>query len=142
MKFYKSQFGLPEENSAEFKRMTRESQEIMRKSCLSASIQILNRLAVNVASNTAEEFIRYIPVVGGVMAGGLSYATTSRFLHQYLEEMEGVALALLDEMNIRSREDSDINLLNDILKRKIKQIRGSYAVAIITNLIDIDFHNH
>ena len=107
--FYKSQLGLPDENSSEFKKMTPENQEKVRKFCVTSALQMATFLATYTAGSTVEEFARFIPLVGLAIAGGISFSSTYYFLHQCLKELEGSALDFVDEMTSRTVDDFDID---------------------------------
>ena len=106
---YKSQLGLPDENSYEFRKMTPENQEKVRKFCITSNLQMASFLATYTASSTVEEFARFIPVVGLVIAGGITFSSTYYFLHQCLNELEETALKFLDEMTSRTVDDVGID---------------------------------
>jgi hypothetical protein len=100
--FYKSQLGLPDENSS-------ENQEKVRKFCVTSALQMATFLATYTAGSTVEEFARFIPFVGLAIAGGISFSSTYYFLHQCLKELEGSALDFVDEMTSRTVDDFDID---------------------------------
>ena len=106
--FYKSQLGLPDEDSFEFRKMTPENQEKVRKFCVTSAVQLASFLATYTAGSAVEEFARFIPFVGLAIAGGISFSSTYYFLHQCLNELEGSAVAFLDEMTTRA-VDFDID---------------------------------
>ena len=106
--FYKSQLGLPDEDSFEFRKMTPENQEKVRKFCVTSAVQLASFLAAYTASSAVEEFARFIPFVGLAIAGGISFSSTYYFLHQCVNELEGSAVAFLDEMTTRA-VDFDID---------------------------------
>ena len=107
--FYKSQLGLPDEESHEFQKMTPANQEKVRKFCVTSAVQMASFLATYAAGSAAEEFARFIPFVGLVIAGGISFSSTYYFLHQCLNELEGTALSFLDEMTTRTVDDFDVD---------------------------------
>ena len=107
--FYKSQLGLPDENLYEFKKMTPENQEKVRKFCVTSALQMASFLGTYTAGSTVEEFARFIPFVGLAIAGGISFSSIYYFLHQCLKELEGSALDFVDEMTSRTVDDFDIN---------------------------------
>ena len=98
---YKSQLGLPEENSKLFTRLTPEMKETVRKYCITGVAEITNLLAPYTASTAAEEIVRYIPILGNAMAGGISFVTTYYFLHSCLNELEQTAMDFLDEIKTK-----------------------------------------
>ena len=107
MNFYKSQLGLFKEDSDEFQRMSPINQEKVRKFCLTSAVQIGQLLKCYTASSAVEEFTRYIPLLGSAIAGSISFSSTYYFLHQCLNELEKIALDLLDEINANVGDDID-----------------------------------
>jgi uncharacterized protein (DUF697 family) len=65
-------------------------------------MEIGKRLAAYAASSSVEEFARYVPVLGSVIAGSVSFSTTYYFLHTYLSELEETAMNLLDEIKAKA----------------------------------------
>ena len=102
---YKSQLGLPEENSYKFRRMTPEVRKKLQKFCMTSAVQIGNLIAAYGASSAVEEVARYIPFVGSVIAGSISFSSTYYFLKRCLSELESAALEFMDEINTRVGED-------------------------------------
>ena len=107
--FYKSQLGLPDEESHEFQKMTPENQEKVRKFCVTSAEQMAPFLATYTGGSAVEEFARFTPFVGPAIAGGISFKSTYYFLHQCLNELEGTALTFLDDMTTRAVDDFDID---------------------------------
>ena len=109
LNFYKSQLGLPMQNSKEFRMMTPEDQVKLRKFCVSGTIET-GKLMAKYASTSivVEEFSRYIPLLGTAIASSISFCTTYYFLEQCLNEMEEIALACQDETKRRVADDLDI----------------------------------
>ena len=105
MNFYKSQLGLPDENSYEFKTLTPENQEKVRKFCVTSAIQIANLLEAYAASSAVEEATRYIPIVGSLIAGSISFSSTYYFLHECLKDLEETAMVFLDATSTRVVDD-------------------------------------
>ncbi|CAB4026889.1 interferon-inducible GTPase 5-like, partial [Paramuricea clavata] len=106
---YKSQLGLPEETSYKFQRMTPKIQAQVGKFCLTSTVQIANHLKDYTGSSVVEKFTRYIPFVGCAIAGGISFSSTYCFLRGCLNELEGIALDSLDEINTRVGYDMDLD---------------------------------
>ena len=105
MKLYRSQLGLPEENSPEFQRMTTENQSKVDQFCMTSAAQVIKHLASYAASSAVEEVARYIPILGSAIAGSISFSTTKYFLHRCLDELETAAMDYLDEINMRVGDD-------------------------------------
>ena len=107
--FYKSQLGLPKENSHVFHKLTPEIQERIHKFCLTSTVEIGKLLAAYTASSTAEEFTRYILLVGISIAGSISFISAYCFLQGCLNELEETALNCLDVINARVADDMDLD---------------------------------
>jgi hypothetical protein len=106
---YKSQLGLPEETSYEFRRMTPEIQAKVSKFCLTSTVQIAKLVKFYISSSAVEEFTRYIPLVGFAIAGGISFSSTYCFLKGCLNELERTALEFLDEINTKVGDDMGLD---------------------------------
>jgi uncharacterized protein (DUF697 family) len=117
---YKSQLGLPKEKSNEFQEMTKVNQETILKFCftsmaaLAQSVQGYTYEARSQAkryatSTLVEEFARYIPFIGSLIASSISYGCTYYFLRQCLNELKKTALNHLDETNTKVGKDMDID---------------------------------
>ena len=105
MKLYRSQLGLPKENSPEFLRMTIVQQAKVHQLCITSAAQVVKRLTSYVASSTVEEVARYIPILGSAIAGSISFSSTYYFLYRCLDEFERTAMDYLDEVNTRVGKD-------------------------------------
>ena len=105
VKFYKSQLGLPDENSYEFENMTPEIKEKIQKFCLTSAVQLGNLIAAYTASFAVEEFTRFIPFIGSVIAASISFSSTYCFLQRCLNEMKETALEFLEALNTRLATD-------------------------------------
>ena len=99
--FYQSQIAFPQEDSEEFRRLTPEMRDQISKLCLTSTVQIANLLATYVASTTAEEYARFIPLVGSVIAGSLSFGSTYFILDKRLVGLEETAWKFLNETGKR-----------------------------------------
>ena len=112
---YKSQLGIPEINN---------SKEIQGMANTKA---ITNVLTTFCAGSIVKNFAPFIPCVGFFIASSVSFCSACSFLNECLNKMERQALAFLDEMNKRAMDDLDTSLFMDMLKEKIKDLRGSYT---------------
>ena len=56
-----------------------------------------------------KEFVRFIPLLGSAIAGGMSFATTYYALKNCLEKVEEAALSVLVEAAHKSADDLDID---------------------------------
>ena len=107
--FYRTQLGLPEEGSAEFANLQVNTQEKVRRLCLTTATQVTGFVARYAAEAKAEEFSRFIPLLGFAIAGGMSFATTFYALRRCLEKVEEAALSVLVEVAHKSADDLDID---------------------------------
>ena len=105
MKLYRSQLGLPEENSPEFLRMSIENQAKVRKFCITSAAEVTKLLISYVASSAVEEVARYIPILGSAIAGSISFSSTYYFLHRSLDKFQKIAMDYLDELNTKVGDD-------------------------------------
>jgi hypothetical protein len=112
LNLYKSQLGLPEENSDEFRRMAPENQEKVRKYCMTSAgefTHLVEKILFTLSNVTFETVIQCIPILGGVACGSISFRRNYHFLHQCLNELEGIALDCLDELTTIAVEDMDLD---------------------------------
>ena len=109
LNLYKSQLGLPEENSFYFRKMSPEIQEMVQKFSFTSAIQIANAVAAYGACSGVEEVARYIPILGSAVAGTISFSSTYYFLHRSLGELEKTAMDYLDEVNTKVGDDLRID---------------------------------
>ena len=108
--FYKSQLGLPQEDSDEFRKLTPEIQEKVRKFHQTLAVNDIGQLfAGYTASAAVEEFTRYIPFVGSAIAGSISFSSTYYVLNRCLRDLEETALNLLDEINAKVADDMELD---------------------------------
>ena len=68
---YRTQLGLPNEGSAEFANLHVNTQNDVRKWCLTTAAQLSGFLVAYATESSAEEFARFIPIIGLVIAGGM-----------------------------------------------------------------------
>ena len=71
------------------------------KLCLTSTVQIANLLATYVASTAAEEYARFIPLVGSAIARSLSFGSTYFILDKRLVGLEETAWKFLNEIGKR-----------------------------------------
>ena len=107
--FYRSQLGLPEEGSERFENLDVQLQERVSKFCFTTAVQVGTLLAAFSAESVIEEVTRFIPFIGSVIAGSMSFSTTYYFLQRSLKELEKTAMMVLDDIAARSVEDLDID---------------------------------
>ena len=107
--FYRTQLGLPEEGSAEFANLQVNTQEKVRRMCLTTAAQVTGFLTAYAAEASVEEFARFVPLLGLAIAGGMSFATTYYALKHCLEKVEEAALSVLVEAARNSADDLDID---------------------------------
>ena len=107
--FYRSQLGLPEEGSERFENLDVQLQERVSKFCFTTAVQVGTLLAAFSAESVIEEVTRFIPFIGSVIAGSMSFCTTYYFLQRSLKELEETAMMVLDDIAARSVKDLDID---------------------------------
>ena len=102
---YITQLGIPVEGSRIFQALciTTQNTIVTTQTRFSSVAKILALFAKEVATGLAlEEASRFIPLIGSVIAGSLSFACTIFFLQSCLKEIEKVALAVLKEAKQQS----------------------------------------
>ena len=95
---YKSQLGIPDENSPEFQGMTSEEKANILKYCVTTAEQLGRLLKAYATSFVAEEFARFIPFVGSVIAGAISFGSIFCFLYKCLNELAEAAFNFLEKI--------------------------------------------
>ncbi len=112
---YKMQLGL---DSGSLSKLSREldipmssiqdilSQAVPTVALVNVNNYVLQMLARYAAGAAAEEVARFIPVVGTVVASGISFETTRRALNGCLRELKEGALMILEEKIKQSRMDA------------------------------------
>ncbi|XP_046844005.1 uncharacterized protein LOC124438055 [Xenia sp. Carnegie-2017] len=107
--FYKSQLGLPDENSHEFNMLTPSHQEKVRQLCFTSATQLATIMATYATSSTVEEFARFVPVIGSAITEEISFCSTYFFLRNCVSQMESVALGFLDQVMIKYVDNLDLD---------------------------------
>ena len=97
--FYISQLGLPEEGSPRFEMLSANTQREVKAFCATVTSvsQVGGLMAAYASEQAAEEVTRFIPFVGLLAAGAMSFVSTFFFLKHCLEKMEKTALLVLKE---------------------------------------------
>lgn len=96
LNLHRSQFGFPEEESAEFEKLTFATREKIQKVVSIRTVAQLRRfLAPYAAEATGKEVLRYGPVVGVAIASSMSYRATYYALDKLLRAVEDLALSVL-----------------------------------------------
>lgn len=101
--FYRSQLTLPSEETSLFKTLTATTQAKV-KYCLSllgAALKSAGWLTAYATESVAEEWVRFIPIIGLTAASALSFGATYYALKTSLERMEEAALAVIEETDPR-----------------------------------------
>ena len=95
---YRCQLGLPKEGTEEFANLHVNTQNKIRNvNLLTTTAHVGAFLTAHAAESTVEEFARFIPLIGPVVAGGISFGATFCGLKYCLEKVEEAALSVLDE---------------------------------------------
>ena len=100
--FYKSQLGLPAEDSKVFDGLSPDMKARIHKFCTTSAVELGKRLGTYAAGSTAEVFARYIPILGSAIAGSIFFSTTYYVLHRCLNELEQTAMDFLDEIKSKA----------------------------------------
>ena len=100
--FYKSQLGLPEEDSKLFLALSPAMKKRIQKFCTTKAVKLGKRLATYATGSTVEEFARYIPILGSAIAGSISFSIMYYTLHSSLNELEQTAMDFLDEIKAKA----------------------------------------
>ena len=109
LNFYKSQLGLPEEDSKVFDGLSPEMQARIHKFCTTSAVELGTRLATYAAGSTVEEFARYVPFIGSAIAGSISFSTTYYTLYKCLNELEQTAMDFLDEIKAKLQVNASVS---------------------------------
>ena len=105
--FYRSQLGLPEKGTAKFEKLPFDTQEAVRKICITTAAQLAAFLTLYAAESAVEEVVSFIPILGSVIAGSLSFTTTYLALRKCLEFVKETALLVLKEAASEANEELD-----------------------------------
>ena len=104
--FYISQLGLPQEGSNRFSLLSLNTQTEVKalSTALGSAMGIGGLVVAYSTESVVEEFSRYIPFIGIAIASPLSCGATYYFLSKWLEQLEEIALKVLEETwhNVRS----------------------------------------
>ena len=95
--FYMTQLGLLETGSPEFAKLRLPAKEKVLSNGRRIAAQLRGVLAPYVAEAAVEEVTRYVPVVGLVIASGMSFVATYFALSKFLRKVEGTAKLILKE---------------------------------------------
>jgi len=105
--FYRSQLGLPEEGLDEYAALPFSIQEKVSKVSLTTVVQLSEFLAAYTAEAAVEDATRFIPFVGLLIAGGMSFLTTYVALKKLLKDVEQAAKLVLREAAQKAIEEID-----------------------------------
>lgn len=110
--FYRSQLGFPKEGSSQFWMLSLSTQDSVRAiwQMIADVVKCSSTLlAANASELVAEEFVRFIPIVGSAIAGGMSFASTYFILKHYLKKMEEMALKVVEEVAKKMVDDFEMD---------------------------------
>ena len=102
-RLYRKQFGIPADESKEFKNMN----DVLRKKVLNFSCTTVAKMSSEIAADAtlklgAEEVTKYIPIAGTIIASTISFGFTSSYLVRCINALEDVALKIWDGEVARS----------------------------------------
>ena len=110
LSLYRTQLGLPEIESSEFAKLHLATKEKVLKVGLTTVAQLSGFLAPYAAQAAVEEFTRYIPVVGLVIASGMSFGATYYALSNLLTNVEEAAKLVLQEAAEKTAADMELEV--------------------------------
>lgn len=110
LSLYRTQLGLPEIESSEFAKLHLATKEKVLKVGLTTVAQLSGFLAPYAAEAAVEEFTRYIPVVGLVIASGMSFGATYYALSNLLTNVEDAAKSVLQEAAEKTAADLEMEV--------------------------------
>ena len=97
LSFYRSQFAIPEEGSDEYKRLPFSTQEKVSKVSLTTIPQLVACLTAFTTEAAVEDYTRFVPILGSVIASSMSFTTTYLALKKLLKHVEEVAKIVMRE---------------------------------------------
>ena len=103
--YYRSQLCLPSLGSSDFLKLSVATQGRIRTVSIQSTAQLFAFLAPYAMESSIEEYVRFIPVIGSAIAGGLSFAVTFSALRGCLQKVEEASLAIIKESAENGSED-------------------------------------
>ena len=103
--FYRSQLCLPSLGSSDFFKLSVATQGLIREVSIQSTAQLYAFLAPYALESGIEEYVRYVPLIGSALAGGLSFAATFAALRGCLQKVEEASLAVIKESAEKGSED-------------------------------------
>jgi len=97
LSLYRIQLGLPEIDSAEFAMLHLATREKVLSVSLTTAVELSVVLVPYAAEAAIEEAIRYIPIIGWLVAGCMSFGATYHALNSLLTSVEEAAKLVLKE---------------------------------------------
>ena len=104
---YRSQLCLPSLESSDFLKLSVATQGRIRDVSIQSTTQLATFLAPYALKSGIQEGVRFVPLIGSAIAGGLSFAVTSSALRGYLQNVEEASLAVIQESVEKGCEDLD-----------------------------------
>ena len=94
---YRSQLCLPSLETSDFLKLSVATQGRIREVSIQSTAQLFAFLAPYALESGIEEYVRYVPLIGSAIAGGLSFAATFAALRGCLQKVEEASLAVIRE---------------------------------------------
>ena len=94
---YRKALGLPEIGTKEYFSLSLTTREKIGELCVASVAQVAKLLASFGPLVVVEEYTRFIPILGGGVAGAISFGSTYYALHQCLKKAKAAALLVLKE---------------------------------------------
>ena len=138
---YKTHFGLPDKDSPEFQRMNSQHQKMVQGFCFLNAAAISSYMKAYAKSAAVEEVSRYVPFVGSIIAGSISFASTYKFLHESLNQLEKTALEFLEDCNERVGKDvmkMEFNFSESAIMKSVKSLKSlSWSSSLLLLVVVI-----
>lgn len=107
LSFYRTQLGIPDKSTKEYKALPFSVQEKIGKVSLTTVAQLGGFLARYSAEAALEDVMRYVPILGLTIASGMSFVATCCALRKLLNYVEEVALLVIKEAAEKAGKEID-----------------------------------
>lgn len=104
---YRSQLCLPSLGTSDFLNLSVATQGRIRDASIKWTKQLYAFLALYALKSGIQEGVRYVPLIGSAIAGGLSFAATFSALRGCLQKVEEASVAVIKESVKKGSEDLD-----------------------------------
>ena len=98
LNFYKRQLGLPDENSKDFTLSLQYIKDKIKEFVNTSKEELVEEVATSAGTAASEELLKFLAVVGPLVAGGISFISTYKYLNDRLSKFEKAAVEYFDEI--------------------------------------------